>query len=176
MQSLGLGPVALLPTLAWAFGWLLLMLAYSPVADRIATRMIAEPPNLRAFAGLQNSMGKLIAGIVLAWMLGGFIEELILRGIILRAVAGWLTPHLPAAAAVAIAICAAGATGGIAHLYQGRRAALIITQLSLLFGVLYAVSGYNLWTVILCHGAYDTIAFIRFAAKRSKYAKLEGSV
>jgi len=33
------------------------------------------------------------------------------------------------------------------------------------------VAGYNLWAVILCHGFYDTIAFVRFATGKSKYSK-----
>ena len=48
---------------------------------------------------------------------------------------------------------------------------MIITQLSVLFGVLFVASGYNLWTVILAHGFYDTIAFVRFASGKSRYAK-----
>ena len=78
----------------------------------------------------------------------------------------------PLAAGIAICIAALGA--GLIHLYQGPRAALIITQLSVLFGVLFVVSGYNLWAVMLCHGLYDTIAFIRFAHKKSKYSDLDG--
>jgi hypothetical protein len=30
----------------------------------------------------------------------------------------------------------------------------------------------NLWAAILCHGFYDTIAFVRFASGKSRYAKL----
>jgi len=70
-------------------------------------------------------------------------------------------------------VCVAALGAGIVHLYQGLRAAIIITQLSIVFGVLFVLSGYNLWTVVLCHGLYDTIAFIRFASGKSKYAKLE---
>jgi len=55
--------------------------------------------------------------------------------------------------------------------YQGLRAAIIITQLS----VLFVVSGYNLWTVILCHGLYATIAFVRFARQESRYSKLDSA-
>jgi len=43
-----------------------------------------------------------------------------------------------------------------------------------MFGVLFVISGYNLWAVMLCHGLYDTVAFIRFATKKSKYSNLEG--
>ncbi|MFT3895878.1 MAG: CPBP family intramembrane metalloprotease [Anaerolineales bacterium] len=72
------------------------------------------------------------------------------------------------ATALAILIAAIGA--GSLHSYQGPRAVLIITQLSILFGILFVVSGYNLWPVIICHGLYDTIAFIRFTNKTSRYA------
>jgi transposase InsO family protein len=50
---------------------------------------------------------------------------------------------------------------------------IAITQLSLLFGVLFILSGPNLWAVILCHGGYDTVAFVRFASGKSRYAKLD---
>ena len=61
-------------------------------------------------------------------------------------------------------------------MYQGLRAAIIVAQLSVLFGVLFVVSGHNLWAVMLCHGLYDTIAFIRFANKKSKYSKLDADL
>lgn len=74
--------------------------------------------------------------------------------------------------ATAAGIVAAAAAAWVIHFYQGLRAACIIAQLSVLFGVLFAISGYNLWPVILCHGFDDTIAFIRFANKQSKYSDL----
>jgi membrane protease YdiL (CAAX protease family) len=72
--------------------------------------------------------------------------------------------------AVILAIIIAAFGASQFHFYQGARGTLIIFQLSILFGVLFVVSGYSLWSVILCHGAYDTIAFIRFANKISKYS------
>jgi hypothetical protein len=30
-----------------------------------------------------------------------------------------------------------------------------------------------LWAVMVCHGMYDTIAFVRFATKKSKYSYLD---
>lgn len=97
-----------------------------------------------------------------------------LRGLLLnaaeRGLAAWL--QVPLAAAVAVALAAGGA--GVLHLYQGPRAAVIISQLSVLFGLLFVISGHNLWALMLCHGAYDTIAFVRFGVKTLKYAKPEG--
>lgn len=85
MQELGLNfPIVWLPTLGFAVTWLALMLAYSPLADRIATRWTGKPPALNAFRGLQQSRLKLILGIVIAWVLGGFLEEIVFRGVILQ--------------------------------------------------------------------------------------------
>lgn len=173
-HALGLTPPASwLSSILWALAWLLLMLAYSPLADKIATRLVPTPPTLNAFRALQQSKAKLVLGIVVAWILGGFLEELILRGLILQSVRAWLAPRLPVPVAAAIAIFAAAAFAAGLHFYQGTRAVIIITQLSILFGLLFVLAGSNLWTVILCHGFYDTIGFIRFARKKSKYANLE---
>lgn len=174
-----IGELGLSPDVSWPqkialiVGWLAVMLAYSPVADRIATRVFAAPPTLGAFRALQESRAKLIAGIVVAWILGGFLEELVFRGIVLKAVEALAWGWVAGPAGIMIAICVAAAGAGVMHLYQGPRAAIIITQLSILFGVLFVISGYNLWAVVLCHGMYDTIAFIRFATRKSKYSELD---
>ena len=152
------------------------MLAYTPVADRIATRWVQKPPNLEAFRALQQSRSKLVAGIVVAWILGGFLEEVFFRGIILQSMEAFLSAWLAAPMATGVAVCTAAAGAGLVHLYQGPRAALIVAQLSVLFGILFVASGRNLCAVILCHGLYDTIAFVRFANRKSKYSKLQGDV
>jgi membrane protease YdiL (CAAX protease family) len=162
-----------LSSIAFAVGWLVLMLAYSPLADKIATRFVAAPPTLDAFRMLQQSRIKLLLGIVVAWILGGFLEELTLRGIVVQSLKAWLSPSLGSLMAAALAVCVAAAAAGLVHFYQGFRAVVIISQLSVLFGVLFVLSGDNLWAVILCHGMYDTIAFIRFANRKSRYANLD---
>jgi uncharacterized protein len=171
VQQLGLViPIPWLSTIGFAVVWLGLMLAYSPLADRIATHWVAEPPTLGAFRGLQQSRRQLIIGIAVAWVVGGFLEEVAFRGIVLQAVKGLLLAWFALPVATAIAIWVAALAAGIVHAYQGTRAMIIIIQLSVLFGLLFVISGYNLWAVILCHGLYDTIAFIRFAQKKSKYS------
>jgi membrane protease YdiL (CAAX protease family) len=150
------------------------MFAYSPLLDRLASRVFAAPPTLGAFRSIQKSLWALLGGIAVAWLLGGFLEELVFRGVVLGAVQSGAAPFAPPPVAVGGAILAAAVGAGIIHWYQGSRAMLIITQLSALFGLLFVLSGYNLWTVVLCHGSYDTIAFIRFARGKSRYAKLDG--
>jgi membrane protease YdiL (CAAX protease family) len=172
--QLGLGPQTSIPSmLGFALAGLAAMYAYSPLADRLATRWVAKPPTLDAFRALQQSRLKLLVGIFIAWIFGGFLEELTFRGIVLPSTQALASAWLPQPAAAGVAISAAAAGAGVIHLYQGPRAVIIIVQLSALFGVLFVVSGYNLWAVILCHGLYDTIAFVRFAAGKSKYSRLD---
>jgi membrane protease YdiL (CAAX protease family) len=170
-SAIGLGTdISWLSTLALALGGLAAMILYSPLADRLASMWFSQPPTLERFRVVQQSRLNLILGIAVAWLLGGILEELVARGIVLNAFAAWLSPHLGGPVAAGIAICIAAAGAGLAHLYQGPRAVLIIMQLSVLFGILFVISGYNLWTVMLCHGLFDTIALVKFASGRSRYA------
>jgi len=174
-MDLGLGRTnSWLPAMGLALVWLGLMILYTPIADGLAARWFDKPPTLETFHGLQQSKGKLIAGIAVAWVLGGILEELIFRGIVLQSVESALTAWLSVPMAAAVAVCTAAFGAGLIHLYQGPRAAVAITQLSVLFGVLLVLSGHNLWAVMVCHGLYDTIAFVRFANKKSKYSNLNG--
>jgi uncharacterized protein len=174
--ELGLGiPDSWWQTIGFAIAWLALLLAYSPLADWLATQWIATPPSLQAFYALQQSRAKLIAGIVAALVLGGILEEIVVRGIVQKSVETMFSAWIIEPAATGLAVAAAALGAGLIHLYQGTRAAVIITQLSILFGVLYVISGYNLWAVMLCHGLYDTVAFIRFALKKSKYSDLRSA-
>src|SRR5262245_59126495 len=73
-------PNSWLVTSALVLAWLAVMWAYSRVAARLATLLFRKPPDLSAFCALQQSRGKLAVGIDVPWLLGGFLEELILRG------------------------------------------------------------------------------------------------
>lgn len=155
----------------FALAGLIAALIYSPAADWLAKKAFAAPPNLAAFEPLKDSRTKLVIGIVIAWILGGFIEEIVLRGIVLRetehAFRGLLGSPFP----TVIAIWTAAIAAAILHLYQGRRAALVILQISVIFGAVFIAAHRDLWAAILCHGLYDTNAFIRYANGTSRYSK-----
>lgn len=174
LRELGLGtPASWLSTLGIAAAGLAVILAYSPLADKLAYRWFEKPPTLDSFRAVQQSRINLVIGIIVAWLLGGILEELIARGIVLQAMKAMLEPWLSTPLTITFAVLIAAIGAGLLHSYQGPRAVLIIMQLSIFFGILFVASGYNLWTVILCHGLYDTIAFIRFANRTSRYANIE---
>ena len=107
LSEIGLGSHSWLPTIGFALVWLGLMLAYSPLADRLASRWFHKPPTLGTFRAIQESTAKLIAGIVGAWILGGFLEEVVFRGIVLQSLASLMSAWLAAPIAIAIAVCVA---------------------------------------------------------------------
>ena len=166
--DLGLSPPrSWLQVLGYGGAGAVLAAVYSPLANRFAALLVKEPLNLEAFRPIRSSLAKLAAGIIFAWIFGGVLEEIVVRGIVLKSavtlLGGWLVPP----AAIGIAVVIAGTGAGVMHLYQGKRAVIIITQLSVLFGILFVITGYNLWAVMLCHALFDTIAFIKFARKPS---------
>jgi membrane protease YdiL (CAAX protease family) len=111
LHEFGLGiPGRPVITIGLVLVCLALMLAYRPLADRLASRWFAEPPTLQSFRAIQQSTAKLIAGIVVAWVLGGILEELVFRGIVLRSIELRLTAGLgvPISAAVAVGVAALG--------------------------------------------------------------------
>jgi hypothetical protein len=153
LDALGLGfPALWLTTVGLAIAWLALMWAYTPVADRLATKCVVKPPNLDFFRKLQQSRFNLAIGLLLAWVIGAFAEEVALRGLVLRWIEMLASPWMAWPLPSALAVCVAAMAAGIAHLYQGLRAAIIIFQLSVMFGILFVIDSYHLWSVIFCHG------------------------
>src|SRR3569832_1664497 len=115
---------------AAAVVWALLLLAVTPVADWIASRWIDKPPTLEIFRGRQQSRLKLVIGSLIAWVLGAFLEEFVFRGIVQQWLEQSLVTALPPLGATTVAVLVAAIGAGLLHLYQGVRAAVIITQLS----------------------------------------------
>lgn len=149
-------------------------LAWSPAADAIASRLVARRPTLTAFRAIQRSWVHLAAGIVFAWIAGAALEELLLRGVVLQAVSRAASDRmLPPVAADGLGITVAAGAGLVLHLYQGWHGAIIVAQISVVFGLVFVLSGHSLWAVGLCHGLYDTVAFVRFAMGWSKYSKAD---
>jgi membrane protease YdiL (CAAX protease family) len=155
----GLGaPVAWPVTLAWAAGWLVVMLIATPVADFISGVLFRQRADLGAAPRLTPD--RVFAALLTALIVSGLIEETVLRGMLLRWVENQIACRWGLEAGIAGGIGAAALIGGAIRLYRGTRAALTALQLSTLLGVLYVLSGYDLWAAVLCHGVYDAVMFL----------------
>ncbi|MBR9826868.1 MAG: CPBP family intramembrane metalloprotease [Alphaproteobacteria bacterium] len=119
-----------------------------------ATRAIDERYQGR-FANLPGNLNVYLMWLALAWIIGGFIEELVFRGALIsrfeQAFKG-----LPFAAILGVLVQAV--IFGQQHLYyQGLAGAVATGAGAVLAGLIYLACKRNLWALILSHGLNNTL-------------------
>lgn len=120
-------------------------------------QVTGQPIDLTLVEQIEGNLGMLAVGLVIAWLLAAFGEEMVYRGYILNRFADllkpqsyhWLFGYLVSALLFAWI-----------HQYQGIVGIVDTFVSAIIWGGLYLYSGRNLWLSILAHGFYDTIAFI----------------
>ena len=111
--------------------------------------------DLSEVSGLQGNFVNYIVFILLGWILGGFCEEIIFRGYLLKRLAiifgdtnkAWLL------SAVIISI-----VFGFAHNYQGPSGIIVTAIIAFLLGLIFIFNKNNLIVLVLIHGLYNMIA------------------
>ncbi len=119
-----------------------------------ATRAIDERYQGR-FANLPGNLPVYFMWLAIAWIIGGFVEELLFRGAMItrfeQAFEG-----LPFAAI--LGVLAQAAIFGQQHFYyQGLAGAAATSLGAVLAGTIYLLLKRNLWALILSHGLNNTI-------------------
>ncbi len=120
----------------------------------ILTSLLHKAPDLHEFQRLVGNTKLLILGIVLAWVLAGFGEEMVYRGYLLNRVAdlfgrstiGWTSSAILVTLLFGFAHFPQGPTGIIENVIDG---AILIA--------LYFATGRNLIAPIIAHGLQDTV-------------------
>lgn len=146
--------------LLWAFAVLIVTLA-AGVAIELAIASAGlggeavDPRYSRRFADLPGNTGMFLTWLALSWLVGGFVEEMLFRGMLFsrfeRLLAGF--PH-----AVPIAVVLQSILFGQQHFYyQGWSGALATGGIALLSGLFYILLKRSLWPLILSHGAANSI-------------------
>jgi membrane protease YdiL (CAAX protease family) len=111
--------------------------------------------DLSEIAFIEGNLFYYVLFIMLGWILGGFCEEIIYRGYVLKRLAvifgdtnkAWL-----------LAAIIASVLFGIAHSYQGLTGIIATGLIALLFGVVFIFNKNNLFVLVLTHGLYNMIA------------------
>jgi membrane protease YdiL (CAAX protease family) len=104
---------------------------------------------------IEGNLLNYVLFILLGWILGGFCEEIIYRGYVLRRLAvifgntnkAWL-----------LSTIIASIVFGMAHNYQGPSGIIATGIIALLFGIIFIFNKNNLMVLVLTHGIYNTIA------------------
>ena len=138
---------------------ILLPLSHSAIVA--VKTLMAQTANLEAFEKIRGNITALVAGLVVAWIFGAFVEELLLRGFLLNTLytvfakgGCWL--WIPWTLAVLIT----SIVTGIGHFYQGIVGMIGTGLIALGFSAVYLMNRRNLWSCILAHGLYDTVGLI----------------
>jgi membrane protease YdiL (CAAX protease family) len=145
------------------FGWIILLgLVGGAVLEAqelfitqpILTDLAGHGPDLSDFKVLEGNPTLLAIGLVAAWTLAAFGEELVYRA--------WLMPRVaqlfggkPGAWVVSLFLVSV--LFGFAHGYQGWVGMTENVIDGLILGVLYLLAGRNLWAPVIAHGMQDTI-------------------
>jgi membrane protease YdiL (CAAX protease family) len=116
-----------------------------------------QPHDVKVVEGVRGNGKALLSWIVLVWGVAAFGEELIYRGFLMSQIAKLLgTGSL----ALVLNVLITSIIFGLSHAYQGRSGPWSTGIMGACLGILYVLSGFNLWLPILVHGMIDTVELI----------------
>ena len=110
--------------------------------------------DLTKVSGIEGNLLNYIVFILLGWVLGGFCEEIIYRGYVLKRLAIILGDTNKAWLLSAVM---ASIVFGFAHNYQGPSGIIVTAMIALLFGFIFIFNKNNLIVLVLTHGIYNMI-------------------
>jgi membrane protease YdiL (CAAX protease family) len=115
----------------------------------------AEPSNSGRFADLPGNTAAFVYWLAVAWIIGGFAEEMLFRGLLITRFKT-LFSSIPFGLIIAI-IMPAILFGQQHYYYQGIGGAFATGGVALVSGILYLLFKRNLWPLTLSHGLVNTI-------------------
>jgi membrane protease YdiL (CAAX protease family) len=111
--------------------------------------------DLSEVSAMEGNLLNYLFFILLGWVLGGFCEEIIYRGYILKRLAKMLGDTKKAWLLSAVM---ASIVFGFGHSYQGASGIVATAVIALLFGLIFSFNRNNLFLLVLIHGIYNMIA------------------
>ena len=132
---------------------LLSIILIGPLIERI-TR---QPHDVSVAAGVRGNWKALLSWLVLVWGVAALAEEVLYRGFLMSQIIKLLGTGLPA---LVLNVLITSIVFGLSHSYQGRSGPWSTGIIGACLGVMYVLSGLNLWLPILVHGMIDTVELI----------------
>lgn len=146
-------PMWLLPFLVIAFLAFQIFVA-QPIGDVVRDVVGAGASDTSFLTHIHGNALALIAWVAIAWVVGGFGEEILIRGYLMNrigvllggGVTGW-----------SIALFVQAASFGLLHFYLGLGGVVTIGVKALFSGLFFLLSRRNLWPLVFVHGLWDTL-------------------
>jgi|SRR5688572_24129023 len=139
-------------------------LLLEPFSDRVTN----STTDHSLFESLRGNLKIFLLLLVSVWILVAFLEEIIFRGYMMGDIAELLGTSKPA---LAINLILTSILFGLEHWYQGRSGALSTGIIGAVLGILFIISGFNLWLPILTHGFVDTVGLFLIYVNADKFLK-----
>ena len=114
-----------------------------------------ESTDLELYDLVRESMVQFLILVVLAWLVGGFYEEIVFHGFLFTR----LEKMIPDKHATALSFAGACLLFGAYHLQMGSAGAFNALVVGVVYLGLFLRFRRNLWASIICHGVYNTLVF-----------------
>lgn len=132
------------------------LLIVQPLADLGAQFIELPKADHGVFEHIYGNLPALVGWLAIAWGIGGFAEEFIFRGFLMRRVADILSGG---AWGWAIALFVQAIIFGALHYYLGPAGVVSATFSAFFYGLFFITAGRSLWPVIIVHAVWDSLAF-----------------
>jgi len=139
-------------------------LILEPLSDKLTN----STTDHSSFEGLRGNLMYFLLILVGVWVVVVFLEEIIFRGYMMGDIAMLIGKSK---AALTVNLIVTSILFGLAHWYQGKSGALSTGIIGALLGILFIVTGFNLWLPILTHGFIDTIGLFLIFINADKFLK-----
>jgi membrane protease YdiL (CAAX protease family) len=112
--------------------------------------------DLSVFAGIKGNLPTYLIYVLIGFVIGGLLEEMLFRGFLLTRVASFFKSEKTG---YTLGIIILSILFGLAHMYQGWSGVLNTGLTSVLLGLVFIKFDKNLWYAIFTHGFIDFVGF-----------------
>ncbi len=127
-----------------------------------------QPHDVSVLERVRGNWKALLSWLVVVWVVVAVGEEVLYRGFLMSQIIKLLGTSL---LALLLNVLITSIIFGLSHSYQGRSGPWSTGIIGACLGVIYILSGFNLWLPILVHGVIDTVALILMSLGADKRLK-----
>lgn len=125
--------------------------------DPLLVQLTGQPFDASELRTIPGRIPNLIAYILIGWLLGAFLEEMVFRGYMINRFIGLFGR---VRIGLAVGVLVSSILFAIGHLNLGIASVIETFLFSLAYSALYLAAGRNLWLPIISHGIYNTTFFV----------------
>jgi membrane protease YdiL (CAAX protease family) len=125
--------------------------------DPLLVQLTGQPFDMSEFHRIQGRLPNLIAYIIIGWLLGAFLEEMVFRGYMINRFTNLFDRRL---VGLVVGVLVSSVLFAIGHLNLGISSVVETFLFSLAYSGLYLAAGRNLWLPIISHGVYNMTFFV----------------